>query len=105
MLLVRMGIVCETAQYFDQVYVRPSWTRYWDHVEAGSTEDVAMKFPFHPFFANAPQPLFPPKASREEMVEIARGCERHIRRIFDELSDIRPFEILRTQRDKSNYLL
>ncbi|TKA78807.1 hypothetical protein B0A55_02239 [Friedmanniomyces simplex] len=98
------GSSCETAEYFDQVYVQPGWKRFWDGVEAGQG-DVVAAFPFQAFFADAPQPLFLPQASREEHIEVARGCERHVRKIFDELADIRPFEILRHQRDKSNYLL
>lgn len=98
------GNSCETAEYFDQVYIQPRWKRYWDEVDTGSDDDIVTNFPFHAFFANAPV-LFPPEKSREELLEIARGCERHIRRIFDELADIRPFEILRSQRDKANYLL
>lgn len=97
------GNSCETAEYFDQVYIQPRWKRFWDVVAAG--EDVAAAFPFLHFFTDAPQPLFPHEASRERAAEIAKGCERHIRKIFDGLSEIRPFEILRYQRDKSNYLL
>ena len=57
------------------------------------------------YFSNAPQPVFPLQASREEVLEIAHGCYRHIAKIFSELEDIRPFEILRTAKDKANYLL
>ena len=100
------GSSCETAAYFDEVYVQPLWKRFWAAVDASeAAEDIATQFPFHYFFANAPQPLFPSEHSREELLEVAHGCERHIRRIFAELEDIRPFEILRNQRDKANYLL
>ncbi|KAK4547631.1 hypothetical protein LTR36_000588 [Oleoguttula mirabilis] len=97
------GSSCETAEYFNQVYVRPQWTSFWRAVEAGA--DVVASFPFHAFFEDAAQRLFPPQASREQVVENARGCERHIRKMFDELAEIRPFELLRSQRDKANYLL
>ena len=97
------GSSCETAEYFDQVYIQPRWKRYWDEIDAGG--DVVRSFPFQAFFADAPQPLFSPDASREQQLEVAKGCERHIRRVFDELADIRPFEILRSQKDKANYLL
>lgn len=63
--------------------------------------DVALK----QYFSDAPQPLFPLDASREDLLEIAQGCYRHVEKIFSELSDIRPFEILRSARDKANYLL
>lgn len=100
------GSSCETAAYFDEVYVQPLWKRFWAVVESSeAAEDVATQFPFHAFFADAPQPLFAPDATREALIETARGCERHIRRIFAELEDIRPFEILRNPRDKANYLL
>ena len=97
------GSSCETAEYFDQVWVRPRWKRFWQDVEAG--HDVAERFPFQDSFADAPQPLFGSGSDKEGDVEIAKGCERHVKRIFDELADIRPFEILRREKDKSNYLL
>jgi intron-binding protein aquarius len=102
------GSSCETAEYFDQVHVQPRWKRYWEEVstaDASSVEEVVASFPFHNYFANAPQPLFPTEASKEQLIDIAKGCEHHIRKLLDELADIRPFEILRAQRDKSNYLL
>ncbi|KAI4120777.1 MAG: hypothetical protein LQ338_006774 [Usnochroma carphineum] len=101
------GNSCETAGYFNSVYVAPAWSKFWDHAnsEDATTSDIISSFPFHQYFSNAPQPLFPPDASRDQILDIARGCQRHIERIFTELEDIRPFEILRTSRDKANYLL
>ncbi|KAI4207590.1 MAG: hypothetical protein LQ348_000535 [Seirophora lacunosa] len=97
---------CETAGYFNSVYVVPAWSKFWDCADAGiDVSAIASSFPFHEYFANAPQPLFPPESSIEQIRDIARGCQRHIERIFTELEDIRPFEILRTSRDKANYLL
>ncbi|CAL8581376.1 hypothetical protein XPA_007074 [Xanthoria parietina] len=98
---------CETAGYFNSVYIVPTWSKFWDLVNAAelSIPDIVTSFPFHQYFSDAPQPLFPPEASREQVLDIARGCQRHIERIFTELEDIRPFEILRTSRDKANYLL
>jgi len=99
------GSSCETAQYFHEVYIRPRWKKFWEEVESADASLVESAFPFHAFFANAPRPLFPPDASPEAARERARGCERHLARVFDQLADIRPFEILRSQREKSNYLL
>lgn len=101
------GSSCETAEYFDQVWVQPRWKRYWDSFESAdvTTEQLVATFPFHKFFADAPQPLFSPKTTKQQLLDTAKGCERHINRIFSELADIRPFELLRAQRDKSNYLL
>jgi intron-binding protein aquarius len=101
------GNSCETAGYFNLVYVKPAWTHYWEHVRDPdiSFDQIIEEFPFKQYFANAPQPLFPPNASREEVLDIAQGCYRHVEKIFTELENIRPFEILRSPRDKANYLL
>ncbi len=101
------GSSCETADYFNLVYVKPAWTQYWDSVSSDdiSVEQIISDFPFREYFANAPQPLFPPAADRAEILEVARGCYRHVEKIFAELEDIRPFEVLRNPRDKANYLL
>ena len=101
------GSSCETAGYFNAVYVQPAWSKFWDIANnPGSTKDeVITAFPFHHYFQNAPQPLFPSEAAKEAAIEIVRGCENHISRIFTSLEDIRPFEILRSNKDKTNYLM
>lgn len=101
------GNSCETAGYFNTVYVQPAWAKFWDRAnsESVSNEDIIASFPFHAYFSNAPQPLFDAGASKETVLDVASGCQRHIERIFSELEDIRPFEILRQPRDKANYLL
>ena len=101
------GGSCETAGYFNTVYVEPAWHKFWDIVHSPSITAAGMLscFPFHNYFQSAPQPLFPPDASRERIIEIATGCERHTKKIFTELADIRPFEILRNNKDKTNYLM
>ncbi|KAF2016247.1 DEAD helicases superfamily protein-like protein [Aaosphaeria arxii CBS 175.79] len=101
------GQSCETAGYFNLVYVKPRWTRYWDDAqsEESTKEQIVQEFPFQDYFSTAPQPLFPPDASQEEVLDIAHGCYHHVEKIFTELEDIRPFEILRNPRDKANYLL
>ncbi|KKY17486.1 putative dead helicase superfamily protein [Phaeomoniella chlamydospora] len=101
------GNSCETADYFNQVYVQPAWAKYWDivHADATTKGQVIESFPFHGYFANAPHPLFDDTSSKEDLIATAAGCQHHISRIFSELEDIRPFEILRQPRDKANYLL
>ncbi|KAF2133417.1 P-loop containing nucleoside triphosphate hydrolase protein [Dothidotthia symphoricarpi CBS 119687] len=101
------GSSCETADYFNLVYVKPAWTQYWDSVssEDSTVEQIVADFPFRDYFLNAPQPLFPPASNRQQILDIAQGCYRHVEKLFTELEDIRPFEILRNPRDKANYLL
>ncbi|KAK3313775.1 P-loop containing nucleoside triphosphate hydrolase protein [Apodospora peruviana] len=101
------GNSAETAGYFNSAYVEPTWARFTEVAKAddATAEDIVNAFPFHYFFADAPQPLFPPDADRETVLEVANGCYRHIAKIFSELADVLPFEILRRDRDKANYLL
>ncbi|PHH62528.1 hypothetical protein CDD81_6914 [Ophiocordyceps australis] len=97
----------ETAGYFNEVYVQPAWSSFLqtETSENSTVGDLIKEFPFHGYFADAPQPLFPPEADRSAVLEIAHGCYRHISKIFSQLMDIVPFEVLRRERDKANYLL
>ncbi|KAL8371460.1 hypothetical protein RB595_001315 [Gaeumannomyces hyphopodioides] len=101
------GNSAETAGYFNSAYVEPAWARYTDVISDGSSTatDIVAAFPFAAFFSDAPQPLFPEGADRETVLGIATGCYRHISKVFSELADVRPFEILRRDKDKANYLL
>lgn len=101
------GDSAETAGYFNSVYVEPAWTRFQEAVKEPeiTVEAIVQVFPFHFYFSNAPQPLFPPTADKDMVLDIANGCYHHISKIFSELADVRPFEILRRDRDKANYLL
>lgn len=97
----------ETAGYFNTVYIEPAWTKFLQVAssEESSVGEIVEAFPFHNFFADAPQPLFPPDADREKTLDVVHGCYRHVSKIFSELADILPFELLRRERDKANYLL
>ncbi|KAL5356234.1 hypothetical protein BJX96DRAFT_186187 [Aspergillus floccosus] len=101
------GNSCETAGYFNTVYIQPAWAKFWDEARAenSTTESIIAAFPFHSYFSTAPQPVFDPSATKEAVTDTAEGCQRHIAKIFSELEDIRPFEILRQPKDKANYLL
>ncbi|KAJ8120648.1 hypothetical protein ONZ43_g2696 [Nemania bipapillata] len=101
------GNSAETAGYFNSVYVQPAWLKFTEIIKDSnsSAADIMQAFPFHNFFSNTPQPLFPAEGDRTAVVDIAEGCYRHISKMFSELEDVQPFEILRRDRDKANYLL
>ncbi|KAI1417713.1 P-loop containing nucleoside triphosphate hydrolase protein [Hypoxylon sp. FL1857] len=101
------GNSAETAGYFNSVYIQPAWAKFTEVAKAdgSSAADIIEAFPFHNYFSDAPQPLFPPGSDRETVLDIANGCYHHISKIFSELEDVLPFEILRRDRDKANYLL
>jgi intron-binding protein aquarius len=78
---------CETAGYFYLLHVLGRWERFNAEVKkapADDTEAVARVFPFTEFFKDAPQPLFE-KRSKEEDMERARACWRHLKTMFTEL--------------------
>ncbi|KAK5365740.1 hypothetical protein LTR20_009651 [Exophiala xenobiotica] len=102
------GSSCETADYFNQVFVKPAWARFWDAADANGADvaDVLAAFPFYNYFKDAPVPaLFPPDVTLDDARDVASGCQYHIDKIFSELESIRPFEILRSNRDQANHLL
>lgn len=74
-----------------------------EELEFREAELVAMHFPFSLFFSEV-QPLFAGGSFAADM-EVAEGCFRHIKRIFEQLKDCRAFELLRSSYDRGNYLL
>ncbi|KAM6460193.1 RNA helicase aquarius [Liasis olivaceus] len=104
-----VSYTCETAGHFFLYQVMSRWEEYMVKVKAKGSKlpevaDICSFFPFHQYFANAPQPIFKGRSYREDM-EIAEGCFRHIKKIFTQLEEFRAFELLRSGLDRSKYLL
>ncbi|XP_043929809.1 RNA helicase aquarius isoform X2 [Protopterus annectens] len=104
-----VSYTCETAGHFFLYQVMSRWEQYLSKVrpKGGKTVDITAVsefFPFHKYFANAPQPIFKGQSLEEDM-EIAEGCFRHIKKIFTQLEEFRAFELLRSGLDRSKYLL
>uniref|UniRef100_A0A8B9FQP9 RNA helicase aquarius n=1 Tax=Amazona collaria TaxID=241587 RepID=A0A8B9FQP9_9PSIT len=104
-----VSYTCETAGHFFLYQVMSRWEEYISKVKAKGGKvpdvtDVSSFFPFHQYFANAPQPVFKGKSYEEDM-EIAEGCFRHVKKIFTQLEEFRAFELLRSGLDRSKYLL
>eukprot|EP00775_Hariotina_reticulata_P014486 gene14486-14606_t len=98
---------CETAGYFWLLHVLSRWEKFTAALSAperaGQAAPVGELFPFKDYFADAPQPLFKGSSFEEDM-EVARGCFRHLRQLFQELEETRPFELLKGQADRVSYL-
>jgi len=102
---------CEAAEHFRLYHVQARIERFEQEmtalaaagVGAGGAEAVAGAFPFMHFFSTAtyPRPLFEGATAaadpRAAALELARGCFRHLHRVFEELTDCRAFELLRSQ--------
>lgn len=101
-----MSYTCETAGYFFLYQVVARWEEYTSKLRKRKNDVPAISelFPFTSFFSNAPQPVFKGVSWTEDM-DIAEGCYRYIRRIFEQLEEFRAFELLRSGADRSNYLL
>ncbi|XP_048393345.1 RNA helicase aquarius isoform X3 [Stegostoma tigrinum] len=104
-----VSYTCETAGHFYLYQVMSRWEEYLSKVKtkcgkSGDVTTVSENFPFHKYFANAPQPIFKGQSYEEDM-EIAEGCFRHINKIFTQLEEFRAFELLRSGLDRSKYLL
>ena len=101
-----VAYTCETAGFFWKIHVLAKWEKFTADFEASDeTNFVETSFPFKDYFASAPnQPLFLGK-DKEEDFSRAKGCMRHLQVMFTALEECRAFELLRTQGDRSEYLL
>lgn len=68
-------------------------------------EKIREEFPFTDFFSDAPNPVFQDNMDIETAIDAAQGCFRHLQKLFEELEDVRAFELLRHASDRANYLI
>uniref|UniRef100_A0A915BBL4 Intron-binding protein aquarius n=2 Tax=Parascaris univalens TaxID=6257 RepID=A0A915BBL4_PARUN len=105
-----VAYTCETAGHFFLYQVFARWEKFESDVARSAhntnprPQSVAENFPFWKYFEDVPPPLFK-GASFDEDWEIAEGCWRYIRSIFTQLEEFRSFELLRSGRDRTDYLL
>ncbi|MFH4976082.1 hypothetical protein AB6A40_002791 [Gnathostoma spinigerum] len=105
-----VSYTCETAGHFFLYQVFARWEKFESDTARNannpnpSASTVADNFPFLRYFDDAPQPLFKGESFEEDW-EIAVGCWRYIRSIFTQLEEFRSFELLRSGRDRTDYLL
>jgi intron-binding protein aquarius len=102
------NFTCETAEYFRLYQVQSRIEAFEAAIKEGGKDGgvVTTAFPFTAFFSTAPQPLFrSTTVSWADDLEVARGCFRHLDRLFEELADYRAFELLRHHGMRGDYLL
>ncbi|KAJ2866518.1 hypothetical protein GGH94_001486 [Coemansia aciculifera] len=102
------GYTCDNARLFFIAHVRMRWEPYYRRITEMDIGDVVAGFPFTKFF-DLGTPLFASADGGDldlaAAIRVVEGCYRYIESIFDELSDIQPFELLRNNAERSNYLL
>ena len=98
-----MQYTFETAAHFFLYQIQSRWEKFQIQIkEAVGPERVGELFPFNNFFSDCE--LWK-KVSFEEEMEVAEGCFRYIRDIFQRLEEFRAFELLRNGLDRTRYLL
>jgi intron-binding protein aquarius len=110
-LVSSLGIVgaygksCEQAEFFFKQHIQSRWQLYTEHTLEASAERLIAEFPFTLFFATAPQPLFSPNATLNQIKDVTEGCYRHLCRLFDELRELQPLEVFREPEERAFYHL
>ena len=96
---------CETAGHFWLLHVLSRWEKFSAAAQAQRTPTCVVElFPFKQFFVDAPKVLFGGEDFSADWAQ-AEGCFRHLKNVFQELEEIRPFEVLKSQGDRVKYLL
>lgn len=112
------GYTCEGAEHFERTHIDVSIAAFERTVynigDEATVHDIQAAFPFAAFFNKSAKnrrggvsiaPLFGTCQTAEDAVIMSRACFQHIRDIFAELREYRAFELLRTQKQRMNYLL
>jgi intron-binding protein aquarius len=97
------GATCETAGYFFFNHVETVWNSFSSNIK--SLDDVKTQFPFNKLFSSLTESLFSESQSFEEAKDEAQTCFRYITNLFAEIRRMKPFEILKSGQDRSDYLL
>jgi intron-binding protein aquarius len=88
---------CETAEYFEKAQVKKQRTAFEKKAEGLSDDsNVATLFPFANYFRL--------KGGTLTLAE-ARACLQKVDDIFSELAEYRPLELLRSQKQRADYII
>ena len=122
-----VGYTCETSAAFHVHQVLTRWEKYvkacrdakevYDRMKEDGTDGVtaeqerlyhatpASQFPFTSFFTSSSSTALFSSASYTADLSIALSCFTYLQSVFRELDECRPFELLRSYKDRSSYLL
>ncbi|PVU89006.1 hypothetical protein BB561_005611 [Smittium simulii] len=107
-----VGYTCETAKYFFISQITYRWNHYINSINTDSMKSQTFSkshfvdiFPFANFFKEYLESLLEAEFSFQELMEQSISLYSTIETMFEELDMIRPFELLRSYSDRSNYLL
>ncbi|KAI8894947.1 hypothetical protein BC833DRAFT_529987 [Globomyces pollinis-pini] len=98
---------CETCSYLFTNHIESRWLMFKKDVldQKSSLEDIKTKFPFKKYFEVIKPAIFEKPKTVEELTSVIEESYKYIKEIFHELEEVRPFELLRSNKDRSNYVL
>jgi intron-binding protein aquarius len=100
------GVNCETAEHFDLNHFQSRVEKFELDISKAPKQPafVGALFPFKDFFATSGTVIFGGEDYDKDL-DMAQGCFRHVRKVFEELQSLRAFELLRSQGQRADYLL
>lgn len=103
------GDTCSNAQYFFSAHIQPLWNAFLKKTARKPTMDIILTdFPFSSYFESSMH-HFEKFGGFEngisEALDFAKGLYLLIEDLFTKLESIQPFELLRSNKDRQNYLL
>ena len=96
---------CETASYFNKTYIEPLWKPYFSEIESKSQKDIIESFPFKVYLEKIKPGIFESCQDLDSTKQVFEDFNHFLLDIFEEIEQARPFKLLRTNRERSNYLL
>lgn len=97
---------CETALNFFKYQIKPRINAYLDSVNSEkTTESIFQHFPFTTFINTTIGGEIFPKSTFEENFNLSLEYIDYVDKMFTELMSYRPYELLRTVKDRSNYMV
>ncbi|PVU85362.1 hypothetical protein BB560_007046 [Smittium megazygosporum] len=110
------GYTCETAGYFFKSQILYRWNQFVSNLntigkdkDSFSREDFSRLFPFYNFVKDSENMELESEIDEnlpfEDFLTKCTSLFQTIKEMFSELESIRPFELLRSYSDRSNYLL
>lgn len=99
---------CESSEYFYSNYILPLWNQYktaFLNIPDKDVTEIRQNFPFRVFSRSIQSNELDKCDTVEEAKHAISAIFNYIENLFSQISQVRPFELLRTNKDRSNYLL
>jgi intron-binding protein aquarius len=96
---------CETATYFFLREIHSRWENFCKTTNDQKETFNVDEFPFTNYFSTVKPDLFPSDKSAAQHYLIATECFEYLQDVFNQLNDMRVYELLQSNKERSHYLL